>query len=100
MIDPLECRAKCPYFIRCGEKLIEELRPLQKQLSASQADGRARHVAGGLNPAGRLSLHSSALAASAGRGRASPRLCRVPPIRRARRFLWEVGTSYNERRFL
>ena len=22
MIDPLECRAKCPYFIRCGEKLI------------------------------------------------------------------------------
>lgn len=22
MIDPLDCRAKCPYFIRCGEKLI------------------------------------------------------------------------------
>lgn len=22
MIDPLECRAKCPYFIRCGEVII------------------------------------------------------------------------------
>ena len=47
-------------------------------------------------PAG-LSPLSSALAASAACGRTSPLLCAA--IWR-RSFLWEVGTSYNERRLL
>ena len=47
-------------------------------------------------PAG-FSLLSSALAASAACGRTSPLLCAA--IWR-RSFLWEVGTSYNERRLL
>ena len=63
------------------------------QAQPARPSGRKRVQA---QPAG-FNLLSSALAASAACGRTSPLLCAA--IWR-RSFLWEVGTSYNERRLL